>query len=113
MPGGCWICNPMCGKCQPPPLKAGNFPDCGTTTVFERKTVESKEPLLCKKCGKDLSELVRPKVVKCNYSGKLCAYPCGKSTSPRHDWGDQPCQRNTPPSEEWFEAHPKARALMH
>ena len=105
MPGGCWICNPMCGKCQPAPMKAGKCPDCGETTVFQRADILAGETLRCKRCGKDLTDMVRPEVVRCNYSGKLCAYPCGKSTSPRHDRGDQPCERNTPPSAEWLAAH--------
>ncbi|PWL78867.1 MAG: hypothetical protein DBY20_03005 [Coriobacteriia bacterium] len=56
--------------------------------------------------------MVRPKPVKCNYSGYICAYPCGNSKSPRHDHGDMPCERNTPPSEEWLASHPKARAFV-
>ena len=108
--GGCWICNPWCGKCQPPPFRPGNCPDCGTLTVFEKAQVIAGGPLLCKKCGKDLSYMCRPKVVLCNYSGKLCAYSCVKSVSPKHDWGDQPCERNTPPSKEWMDAHPTAVA---
>ena len=52
--GGCWICNPWCGKCQPPPFRPGNCPDCGTLTVFEKAQVIAGGPLLCKKCGKDI-----------------------------------------------------------
>lgn len=106
MAGGCWICNPMCGKCQPAPMKAGKCSDCGTTTVFERLVIMSGAKLLCKKCGKDLTAQVVPEVVRCNYSGKLCAYPCGKSKSPKHDHGDLPCERNTPPSDSWLKSHP-------
>ena len=110
MPGGCWICNPMCGKCQPAPLKSGRCPDCGTANVFERPKILSGSTLLCKKCGKDMTDLIKPDVVRCNYSGKFCAYPCGKSTSPKHERGDQPCERNTPPSQEWYDQHPEAAA---
>lgn len=110
MAGGCWICNPMCGKCQPAPLKAGTCPQCAETTVFERDKVQSSEALLCKKCGFDLSDAVRPEVTRCNYSGLLCAYPCGKSTTPRHDYKELPCKRNTPPSPEWYKAHPEEEA---
>ena len=111
MPGGCWICNPMCGKCQPAPLKSATCPDCGKVNVFERPAIMAGEDLLCAGCGLDLSAAVRPKVVRCNYSGLLCAYPCGKSTSPRHDYGDMPCERNTPPSDEWLQSHPTAAAF--
>ena len=112
MPGGCWICNPMCGKCQPAPLKSATCPACGTLNIFERERVLSKDPLVCKGCGEDLTDMVRPKPVKCNYSGYICAYPCGNSKSPRHDHGDMPCERNTPPSEEWLASHPKSRAFV-
>ena len=108
MPGGCWICNPMCGKCQPAPMKSGNCPDCGMVTIFQRAEIMEGGALLCKKCGRDLTKEVRPKVTLCNYSGLLCAYPCGKSSTPRHDYGDQRCERNTAPSREWVEAHPTA-----
>ena len=103
MPGGCWICNPMCGKCQPAPLKSATCPECGTLNVFER------EPIIA---GFDLAPEVRPKVVKCNYSGYVCAYPCGNSRVPKHEHGDMPCERNTPPSEEWLEQHPKMRMFL-
>lgn len=106
MPGGCWICNPMCGKCQPAPMKSETCPDCGALNIFERATVLGEDDLLCSRCGRDLSDSVRPKPVKCNYSGLICAYPCGNSTVPRHDHGDMVCLRNTPPSREWVEAHP-------
>lgn len=106
MPGGCWICNPMCGKCQPAPKKSGTCPDCGTCTIFDRVDIVNGVDLHCKKCGKDMNDLVRPQPVRCNYSGLICAYPCGKSSSPRHDHGNQPCKRNTPPSKEWLDAHP-------
>ena len=103
---GCWICNPMCGRCQPTAFKSCNCPDCGTLNIFERSKVISGDVLLCKSCGADLTDLVRPEVVRCAYSGKLCAYPCGKSKSPKHEHGDLPCKRNTPPSFEWLAAHP-------
>ena len=92
-------------------MKSAKCPDCGTTTIFERETVMQGGALLCKRCGRDLSKDVRPKVVRCNYSGLLCAYSCGKAFSPRHDYGDQPCLRNTPPSREWLDAHPTAVRL--
>lgn len=103
---GCWICNPMCGKCQPPALKSHKCPECGETTVFEKAAIKGGETLRCKKCGYDMTDLVVPVPIRCNYSGKICAYPCGKSTSPKHDLGYQPCLRNTPPSAEWVAAHP-------
>ena len=112
MPGGCWICNPMCGKCQPAPLKSATCPECGTLNVFEREPIIAGADLLCKKCGFDLAPEVRPKVVKCNYSGYVCAYPCGNSRVPKHEHGDMPCERNTPPNEEWLEQHPKMRMFL-
>lgn len=81
-------------------------------TLFDRKLVLSGQKLLCKKCGKDLSEEVVPKPVRCNYSGLICRYPCGKSTLPKHDLEYQPCKRNTPPTKEWLEAHPEAQKAV-
>lgn len=54
------------------------------------------KPLLCKKCGENLSDAVRPKPITCNYSGLVCAYPCGKGTSQTPSIGHQVCMRNTP-----------------
>lgn len=105
MPGGCWVCNPLCGKCQPAPKKSGNCPTCGTCTIFDRVEISAGETLLCKKCGEDLTPLVRPKTIRCQYSGLVCIYPCGKGTNSRSDHGFQVCKRNTPPSEEWLAAH--------
>lgn len=110
MPGGCWICNPMCGKCQPAPIKSTTCKDCGTLNLFERPVILAGEALLCKKCGRDLSDEIRPKPVLCNYSGYVCAYPCGNSKVPEH--GNIPCERNTPPDEEWLEEHPKMRKYV-
>ena len=106
MSGGCWICNPMCGRCQPAPMKSGKCPDCGETTIFERRRILAGEALVCKKCGRGMAEIVVPRPVRCNYSGKVCAYPCGKSTSPKHEHGDLPCERNTPLSPEMLAAYP-------
>lgn len=107
MPGGCWICNPLCGKCQPAPKKSGKCPSCGTCTIFDRTEVTAGAPLLCKKCGEDLTSLVRPAPLRCNYSGLVCAYPCGKGASAHPEHGYQVCRRNTPPTEEWLAAHPE------
>lgn len=93
----CWVCNPMCGRCQPTPKKPGLCPDCNTINLYDRAEVIAGGPLVCEKCGKDLSDIARPKPIRCNYSGLVCIYPCGKSTSPSPSTGFQPCKRNTPP----------------
>ena len=105
MPGGCWVCNPLCGKCQPAPKKSGRCPECGMCTIFDCEVIKSGAELHCKKCGADLTELVRPETVKCNFSGLWCAYPCGKGTSSHPENGYQICRRNTPPPEEFLAAH--------
>lgn len=110
MPGGCWICNPMCGKCQPAPIKSTTCKECGTLNLFERPEILAGGKLVCKKCGTDLTDEIRPKPVICNYSGLVCAYPCGNSTVPKHD--NIKCERNTAPSEEWLDAHPKMRRYL-
>mgnify|MGYP007024218409 CR=1 FL=1 len=98
MAGGCWVCNPFCGKCQPAPKKSAQCPECGTCTIFDRRDIIAGADLQCKKCGADLSEIARPKPVLCSYSGLTCAYPCGKSTSSHDDDSFRLCKRNTPPA---------------
>ncbi|HBT96035.1 MAG TPA: hypothetical protein DEB24_08210 [Coriobacteriia bacterium] len=98
MPGSCWVCNPFCGKCQPAPVKSGRCPDCGGCTVFKREDILADGALLCKTCGADLSELVRPQAIRCNYSGNVCVYPCGKGRGEVPKLGHQICRRNTAPA---------------
>lgn len=87
----------MCGKCQPAPKKSGLCPACGTCTIFDRKDIMSGCRLLCRKCGFDMTEKVKPEVVTCNFSGLPCAYPCGKAKSADPDKPRQTCLKNTPP----------------
>lgn len=99
MAGGCWVCNPMCGKCQPAPKKSFVCPACGTCTIFDRFTqIQAGARLVCRKCGLDVTESVRPKPVTCNFSGLMCAYPCGKATSADAGKPKQKCLKNTPAS---------------
>lgn len=98
MPGGCWVCNPFCGKCQPAPKKSATCPSCGMVTIFDRMDIIAGEELVCKKCGSDQSAFVRPETITCSYSGLRCAYPCGKGTTARPEHGFQVCKRNTPPA---------------
>ncbi len=105
--GGCWICNPFCGKCQPAPFKSYTCQDCNSVNIVEKKKILEPGSIYCKGCGNDITAHVRPKPVLCNYSGLICAYPCGRSTVPNKD--SQHCERNTRPSEEWLNAHPKIR----
>ena len=108
--GGCWICNPFCGKCQPSPYKSYTCEDCGSLNVVDKAKIISGDPIVCKGCGKDIADKVRPKPAVCNYSGLICFYPCGKSQVPDKD--NQRCERNTRPPEEWLEAHPKMRQYL-
>jgi hypothetical protein len=103
MPGGCWVCNPICGKCKPPAKKAGSCNVCGFVTVFDKTDIVLKQSLCCKMCGADLSLLVVPAPVCCSYCGQWCAYPCGKGTGPEPKIGLQKCahiSRVAPPAPE-------------
>ena len=106
MPGGCWICNPMCGRCRPPAYRSCTCAICGMLNIFPRQDVVRKEGLFCKRCGADLASEVVPKVVRCKYSGLVCAYPCGNSTSSHREFGNAVCEMNTPPDPEWVQDHP-------
>lgn len=108
MPGGCWVCNPFCGKCQPAPKKSARCPACGACTIFDRRDIVAGADLLCKACGADMASLVRPEPVRCAYSGLSCAYPCGKSTAHPEDGSYRVCERNTPPDGPAAGAKPRA-----
>lgn len=97
MAGRCWVCNPFCGQCQPAPKRSATCSECGTCTIFDRRDIIAGADLRCKKCGADLNAEVRPKPVRCNFSGLVCTYPCGKSKKPTPDIGYQVCKKNTPP----------------
>ncbi|MEG0477746.1 MAG: hypothetical protein RR572_08805, partial [Raoultibacter sp.] len=96
--GGCWVCNPFCGKCQPAPKKSATCPACGTCTIFDRLDIIAGKDLRCKKCGGNLAAEVRPTPITCHYSGLRCAYPCGKGLGSVPAKGFQVCKRNTPPA---------------
>ncbi|WP_165055268.1 MULTISPECIES: hypothetical protein [unclassified Adlercreutzia] len=69
-------------------------------TIFDKRDIVAGAQLACKKCGEDLNQDVRPSVVRCGFSGLMCAYPCGKSAS--HNLGEgayRVCEKNTPPRE--------------
>lgn len=92
----CMVCNPFCDNCRPALKKSVFCPECGKVTVFTKQTILSGGELLCKRCGEDLSNLVRPAVVRCEYSGLDCAYPCHKGIN--YEGGSGTCEYNTPPN---------------
>lgn len=87
----CGVCRPYCSKCKPPMEKPLFCSHCGTYT-FRLKAIDNK----CKKCGSQLPKPVY-NIVKCLYSGMLCANPCGKSKKQRLDGIARKCLLNTPP----------------
>lgn len=97
MPGGCWICNPMCGRCKPPAYKSVKCPECGALNIIQKADVIERTGLACKRCAHDLTEEVVPKPIRCKFSGLVCAYPCGKSVSGKEEYGNNKCEFNTPP----------------
>ena len=93
---GCQHCNPYCDECKPAAFKFRICPDCGNNNMYSREEVLGKASLPCRKCGADMTSLLKPQVALCAYSEKPCAWPCGKS-SRRATKGSPPCILNTPP----------------
>lgn len=67
----CIGCNPFCGRCKPPLPRPRKCPDCG------RFTMDTAE-LVCSNCGAELPKPMQPKTEFCNFSGQMCANPCGQ-----------------------------------
>lgn len=93
----CIVCNPMCGRCKPPLLKAVVCPECRKLLTFKKEEALSDQQHICPWCGYEVTSLVKIAPVKCQTSGKWCAYPCGnshKSNGPEYI----DCTDNTPPN---------------
>lgn len=91
---GCWACNPYCGNCKPPKERPRQCPSC-------QKYCFNPEAKDCPRCGAELPLRVPPPVVKCHYSGLICANPCNKhKIDVSAKWHYMPCKHNTPPQKE-------------
>jgi hypothetical protein len=88
----CWSCNPYCGNCKPPKEKPRLCVKCHAAN-FDTSLTK------CRKCGADLPARVPPPIVKCKYSGMICANPCGKHKKAPLDGRILPCKLNTPPKD--------------
>jgi hypothetical protein len=88
---GCWACNPYCGNCKPPLPKPRPCPSC------QRLCFNPTEET-CPNCYKQLTPYISPKVVKCSYSGLVCANPCNKHKIILPGGRVMPCKTNTPPA---------------
>ena len=91
---GCWLCNPLCGRCKPPWRKC-ICPECGQAVLVEKKKYLAADHINCDSCGADVTDVIYVEPVKCGFSGWWCAYPCGKS---KRDYSEEHgrCTFNTP-----------------
>ena len=96
----CISCNPMCGHCHPPKLRAVFCPDCGEYNLFKIIVCDPPLERLCKKCGRDLTQLATPKTVRCKSTGMLCANPCHRSAVEPNGKARHICRENSPPPRE-------------
>ncbi|MGV8084262.1 MAG: hypothetical protein AB2L09_11610 [Coriobacteriia bacterium] len=94
----CIGCNPICGHCRPPTMKAVICPECGTNNLFDIVIQYPRIERHCSKCGADLTKLATPKVVRCKNTGLLCANPCYYHTMPPESCVHI-CRSHTPPPE--------------
>lgn len=90
----CVVCNPYCGKCKPPKQKPVKCPACGKYNFLDLM-----EDTKCIRCRADLPIPPKPAIVKCLYSGLMCANPCKKHTKAYKDGSFMPCSNNTPPKD--------------
>ena len=110
-------CQPLCGKCKPPRLKAAHCPECGQENyigreefliltelphrenLIEKKLMErgGVEWPVCTGCGTDLEDAFRAAVVPlaCTRSAITCGWPCGLHVEPRQKTGN-PCPNMVP-----------------
>ena len=91
----CMVCNPFCDNCRPALKKSVFCPECGKVMVFTKQALLSDNRLVCKRCGENLSDIARPAIIHCEYSGLDCAYPCHKGLV--YEGGQGECEHNTPP----------------
>ena len=113
----CETCNPLCGNCKPPALKAVVCPACGKATLLTReecllhlgrphrmtdaeRAMAAERPFgapACASCGASLREALEQRVVPraCSFSGIVCGYPCGQSSATRRP-DDAPCAHQVP-----------------
>ena len=89
--GGCWVCNPFCGKCKPPIIRK-QCPECGRF-YFPEMSPEIK----CKKCGAELPEYIPSPPVWCAFIAQMCAKPCERYTLTSDDGIYKPCAFHTLP----------------
>jgi hypothetical protein len=89
--GGCWVCNPFCGKCKPPVIRL-QCPEC-SKYYFPELSKEKQ----CKKCGTVLPEWIPPQAIWCAYIEQMCAKPCGRYSVTPEDDVFRPCAFYTLP----------------
>ncbi len=102
----CWSCNPICGGCRPPRIRAIQCPECGG---FNACDIEHLEDVYeCESCGADITELAMPEPAICQLCGEICYNPCKRSRTPL-DSGIQSCQmRVTEPLNPKYQKAPAA-----
>lgn len=93
----CWVCNPVCGGCQPPRKKTVFCPQCGALSLFDITIQAPPIPRRCASCGLDVTGLATPETVHCINSGLLCANPCGYHLKAPISGTPTACAHNTPP----------------
>ena len=87
--GGCWVCNPFCGKCKPP-IKKLQCPVCGKLNFPELMKENT-----CSKCGAVLPE-IKEERVWCTFIQQICINPCGKKNAVPADDEPRICEHHTP-----------------
>lgn len=91
----CWVCNPMCGGCQPPRKKMVLCPECGYFTMVDLQVTSTPKLWTCEQCGHDISADSIPVPRYCMRFDVDCANPCGYRFKPFVTSNQGTCQFHT------------------
>ncbi|UWG96721.1 hypothetical protein LPY66_17850 [Dehalobacter sp. DCM] len=70
---GCWVCNPLCGRCRKELKAPKKCPTCGAYNI-RGYYVDNK----CNQCGNDMG-IGYHRPVRCLYTGLICGRACSRS----------------------------------
>ncbi|UWG99069.1 hypothetical protein LPY66_09895 [Dehalobacter sp. DCM] len=87
---GCWVCNPLCGRCRKEEKAPKKCPNCGTFHI--RGFYQNNQ---CNHCGSDLGDGSRESV-HCLYSGLMCSTPCKRYRIALPNGMLNPCIKHKP-----------------
>ncbi len=86
----CWSCNPICGGCRPPRIRAVQCPECDGFNACDIEHLQDSYE--CEICEADITDLAIPEPAICKMCGEICYNPCKRSRKELEDGELIPCQ---------------------